>query len=174
MDLEANEGLNIDIPNHKWLLHHLFHRHLDFDASEWVESWNAHIINNRGEPGRSPRDMFMFGMLEEGPRGIELMDDNDIGDVAEYGVDWGDLGDRNLVNHLLENNLHENAEDLFNVHAPVHMNEVAVLPPNCPFTVEQVAWIDQELRVRVDVNSISMLVRRSIWIEALAICNGMW
>ncbi|KLO08812.1 hypothetical protein SCHPADRAFT_916842 [Schizopora paradoxa] len=173
MDLEANEGLNVDLPHHKWLLHYLFHRHLNFDASEWVEAWNAHILDNRGERGQSPREMFMFGMLEEGPRGIDF--DDNIGDVAEYGVDWEGLEDQNLMGHLLENNPHEHGGDLLNVHAPAVMNEVVVLQPNCPFTVEQLALINDRLRARaVNLNSTDMLMRRRMWIEAFDICNTMW
>lgn len=175
-DLEANQGLNINIPAHKWLLHHLFLPALNHDASEWVEAWNAHILENRRERGRSPRDRFLFGTVEEGQRGFSIDEEEvDIGDVAEYGVDWEDLGDAALLNHLLENNPHEENGRIDNVHyVPENMNEVICTPPDCPFTVGEVRFLDEQLRGRVDVTSHNMLMRRTMWIEAVQICGALW
>ncbi|KAK7019381.1 hypothetical protein VNI00_018094 [Paramarasmius palmivorus] len=45
---------------------------IDLDAQEWALAWNHHPMTLRREPDRSPRDMFIFSHLQDGPRGIQL------------------------------------------------------------------------------------------------------
>jgi hypothetical protein len=70
-DLEMNDGLDLDLPAHIWLLHWLFLEAINTDISEWVDAWNHHKVSLQGEHDKSPRDMYIFGMLEHGPRGIQ-------------------------------------------------------------------------------------------------------
>jgi hypothetical protein len=44
INLETTEGCNHNNPTHIWLLHHLFLPAINEDANEWVEAWNAHVI----------------------------------------------------------------------------------------------------------------------------------
>jgi hypothetical protein len=67
--LEERGGLDVDQPNHLWLLHKLFLNALNAHIGQFVQMWNHHIISIRGEQGRSPIDMFGFDMLVRGIRG---------------------------------------------------------------------------------------------------------
>lgn len=92
LDLEANHGLNPTRPGHIWLLHHLFLASVNRDAQDWAEAWNSHQLTVRRQRERSPRDLFVFGMLREGPRGISSVlaqeEEEVIEDLNDYGVDW--------------------------------------------------------------------------------------
>ncbi|KAF8327245.1 uncharacterized protein EI90DRAFT_3127304 [Cantharellus anzutake] len=66
---EEHGGLDVDQPNHLWLLHKLFLNALNAHIGQFVQSWNHHIISIRGEWGQSPIDMFGFDMLVHGIRG---------------------------------------------------------------------------------------------------------
>ncbi|KAJ7185191.1 hypothetical protein C8R46DRAFT_817384, partial [Mycena filopes] len=90
-DLEINHGLNPRSPGDIWLLHHLFLTSINEDALEWAEAWNSHKLQIKGERKRSPRDMFLFSMVQDGPRGISHMVeavDEPVDDPSSYGVDW--------------------------------------------------------------------------------------
>ena len=47
--LEEQGGLDIDLPNHLWLLHKLFINALNAHIEQFVHAWNHHIISIRGE-----------------------------------------------------------------------------------------------------------------------------
>lgn len=88
-DLELYHGLNNENPNHIWLLHHLFLNTMNSGAQDWVKTWNMHAL--RSEKNRSPKDLFYFGLLEHGARGIGTFPiGNDNGGYAyqTFGVDW--------------------------------------------------------------------------------------
>ncbi|KAF6758397.1 hypothetical protein DFP72DRAFT_807962 [Ephemerocybe angulata] len=86
-DLEAFYGLDVDNPIHLWLLHHLFLPALNEEAQRWAASWNHHRV--RTERNRTPREMFLFGMQEQGTRGVGWMEDGvEPGRYKEYGIDW--------------------------------------------------------------------------------------
>ncbi|KAJ7789349.1 hypothetical protein B0H14DRAFT_3094951 [Mycena olivaceomarginata] len=95
LDLEANHGLNPTRPGHIWLLHHLFLSSVNRDALD-------------------PRDLSLFGMLREGPRGISSFlapgEEEEIENIDEYGIDWEVNEEPELVAHLLEHNPHERFE----------------------------------------------------------------
>ncbi|KAJ6525013.1 hypothetical protein B0H19DRAFT_1085131 [Mycena capillaripes] len=74
------------VPRHIWLLHHLFLSSVNRDALEWAEAWNSHQLTSRRQRERSPRDLFLFGMLREGPRGISSFlapDEEEIENINE-------------------------------------------------------------------------------------------
>ncbi|KAJ7132907.1 hypothetical protein C8R43DRAFT_1089805 [Mycena crocata] len=177
VELEVNHGLNPTIPVHIWLLHHLFLHHINEDAQEWAEAWNAHNLQIRGERTRSPRDMFLFSMVHDGPRGPErVLDppDENVGDPSTYGIDWDVVDDPALMCHHLMQNPQE--WDDCNPFAPgvQELSNVPCEPPNCPFSPEEVLYIDQALAAVVDTHSRSMHVRRLIWKEAFRICNEFY
>ncbi|KAK6984522.1 hypothetical protein R3P38DRAFT_3425221 [Favolaschia claudopus] len=179
LDLEANHGLNPTRPGHVWLLHHLFLSSVNRDAQDWAEAWNSHQLTVRRKRERSPRDMFLFGMLREGPRGISAFltpEEEGIEDINEYGVDWEVSHEPELVAHLLENNPHEQmvSNDPFaSASTPANLSEVLCDPPNCPFTPAQLQLLDQHLAASVDLFSRNMNVRRLVWIRALEIAGGI-
>ena len=106
LDLEHSYGLNPDYPPHIWLVHHLFLHAINQDATEWAETWNAHLIHIRDEPRASPRELFLFGMVRHGPRGIAPIgpQEDEVDDLSNYGVDWDVLADANLMRHHFEHN----------------------------------------------------------------------
>ena len=66
-DLEVHNGLIVDRNTHIWLLQHLFLAAINMDAEEWANTWNNHSLSFCGEHQRSPTDMYMFGMIQNGP-----------------------------------------------------------------------------------------------------------
>jgi hypothetical protein len=114
LDLEANDELNPDSPTHISLLHWLFLDGINQDIDEWVAGWNSHVIELRGEPNRSPDDLFVFGMLENGSRGINHLvaaDNAAHENDADYGIDWTVNQDPAIRRHFYENNPDEADDD---------------------------------------------------------------
>ncbi|KAJ6561379.1 hypothetical protein DFH09DRAFT_920889, partial [Mycena vulgaris] len=160
------------------LLHHLFLPALNLDCQEWAEAWNSHKVTIDGQPKRSPRDMFTFGLLEQGPRGIGHLihaEEEAVTDITQFGVDLAAQRVPAIVAHHIENNGNDwdHYHPFAAVSAPNLMSEVVVEAPNCPFTAEQCAALDVELSQVADVQSHDMAVRKLVWKEALAICARM-
>ncbi|KAK6977130.1 hypothetical protein R3P38DRAFT_2560206 [Favolaschia claudopus] len=181
LDLETNHGLNPTRPGHIWLLHHLFLASINRDAQDWAEAWNSHQLTVRRQRERSPRDLFMFGMLREGPRGISSFlaveeEEEEIEDINEYGIDSEANEEPELIAHLLENNPDErtnNTDPFASSSTPANLSEVLCEPPGCPFTPIQLQLLDEHLNSSVDLFSRNMNVRRLVWIEALQIAQGI-
>ncbi|KAJ7035166.1 hypothetical protein C8F04DRAFT_1345683 [Mycena alexandri] len=181
LDLETNHGLNPTRTGHIWLLHHLFLTSVNRDAQDWAEAWNSHQLTVRRQRERSPRDLFLFGMLCEGPRGISTFltpEEEEIEDINEYGIDLAVNQEPELIAHLLENNPDERAGGTSNdpfasASTPANLSEVLCDPPNCPFTPAQLQLLDQHLSASVDLFSCNMNVRRSVWVRALQIARGI-
>jgi hypothetical protein len=175
-DLEANEYLNVNNPAHIWLIHHLFLDQINLDALAWAEMWNNHKLQIRGEHQQTPQEMFFFSMLEDGPRGLNGPHQNredglEGEDVSLYGVDWEVMEeeDEPLTTHH-----HRHNSVLLNnpfSTAPSTLSEVECTPPDRPLSPEGIRQLDHRLSQRLDVNSRSMLVRRTIWINALQVCH---
>jgi len=174
--LECHHGLDPDNPAHIWLLQHLFLTPINEDVADWARSWNAHKIQLRGERNRSPLDMFMFGMVEDGPWGIANLiqeDDTDLDDVdlAQYGVDWEGQDDPVLMDHFYANNPQETRGGAFEpVTTPDQLSGVAFDSPNSLLSQQQVATLSQKLVEVIDVTSQSMSIQRVIWQIAFGIC----
>ncbi|KAJ7029654.1 hypothetical protein C8F04DRAFT_962582 [Mycena alexandri] len=176
-DLEVNHNLNPAIPAHIWLLHHLFLAAINADAQEWAQAWNSHDLQIRGERTRSPRDMFLFSMVRDGPRGLEQSVDppsEDVEDPATYGIDWQVADDPPLMTHLFNENPSEWEEQNPFASGPAAHSHVPCEPPNSPFSPEQIALLDQRLAAVVDLTSRSMGVRRLVWTEVFRLCNEFY
>ncbi|KAJ7641395.1 hypothetical protein FB45DRAFT_739035 [Roridomyces roridus] len=175
-DLEVHHGLNPRLATHIWLLHHLFLTAINTDAQEWAESWNSHNLQIRGERSRSPCDMFLFSMVQDGPRGLEYRapTNENIDDPTTYGIDWQAADDSQLMDHHLRQNPQEWEErNPFSSGPDVH-SHVPCEPPNSPFSHDQIALLDQQLSLVVNVHSRTMGVRHRVWVEALRICNEFY
>jgi len=170
IDLEAHHGLDVSTSAHVWLIHHLFLPAINDDAISWAESWNSHKLHVHGEPLQTPREMFFFSMLQDGPRGLDnsthLADDED---PAAFGIDWEAIHDRRLMQHHLSHNPEEVHENPFDT-APKHLSEVVCKAPKCPLTPGQLYTLEHELAMHVDLNTQNMTIRRQIWVVALQIC----
>ena len=127
-------------------------------------------------------------MLEDGPRGVNggqrIHDgDGDPGpgvedevsedeDLATYGIDWDVMDNEQLMEHHYQNNPPQ-FRNPFET-APPTLSEVTCAPPSCPLSEEAVRQLDFHLSQSVDVTSHSILVRRTVWVEALRICTHLW
>jgi hypothetical protein len=131
-----------DHSTHIWLLHWLFLDEINKDVQEWREAWNHHRISLCGETDRSPRDLFLFSVLRDGPRGLDLYQD----DVNEAAVSAGSITD------IL----------------PAHMSEVICEVPDCLLP----DGLIDDLLARVNLSDVrDMIGRRLKWQDALQICQ---
>ncbi|KAJ7231839.1 hypothetical protein B0H12DRAFT_1029301 [Mycena haematopus] len=177
LDLEVNHGLNPSTEVHIWLLHHLFLDSINTDAQEWADAWNSHDLQIRGERTRSPRDIFLFSMIQDGPRGLERFiepPDETVEDPSTYAIDWDVIDNPTLMRHHLMQNPQE-WEDR-NPFAPgiQDLSDVPCEPPHSVFSAEQIRYLDETLAAIVDTTSLSMHVRKRVWIEAFRICNEFY
>ncbi|KAF7341677.1 hypothetical protein MSAN_02066000 [Mycena sanguinolenta] len=159
LDLEVNHHLNPSIDIHIWLLHHLFLDSINEDAQEWAEAWNSHDLQIRGERMRSPRDIFLFSMIQDGPRGLERFidpPDEPVEDPSTYGIDWDVIDNPSLMRHHLMQNPQE-WEDR-NPFAPgiQDLSDVPCEPPQSVLSAEQIRYLDESLAAAVDTTSRSM------------------
>ena len=114
-------------------------------------------------------------MLEDGPRGLNGPrhngdeDQDGVEDITFYGVDWDDMDNEVLMGHHYEHNPIQ-LENAFST-APATLSEVVCTPPDCPLLAESIAQLNYRLVQLANVDSRSMLVRRTIWREALHVCS---
>lgn len=148
------------------------------DVLEWAEAWNAHKVQVPEGGQRSPRDMYIFGMIEDGPRGIQQIldegheEEEDIGNPEEYGVDWQAQSDPRVMRHLLDNNLPDvgknHRENLDLPHGiPTRLSHVECTSPDAPLSDEKLHIFEEHYP---DIRSRSMEVRKLLWQQALAFC----
>lgn len=143
--LEMHHGLNINNPNHIWLLHYLFLATINTALGFFAESWNLHQIQIRNGPNRSPVDMFTFDMLVCGVRGADILTDTMPEEELEvYGVDWEGLQDEQLIGSIQSNNLRpENSNSwVGQVGPPSNLNTVHLDAPQGPLTALQLQTIN--------------------------------
>ena len=140
-----------------------------------------HALSRPNDQRRTPYDMFLFGMVTNGPRGLSQlltpMEEN-VEDLDMYGIDWEDLENPELIENFLERSADEDehdegVNDLEGLHLPAHMANVVCNPPFCPLSDDQIDILFQQLSTQVDVQSRDMLVQRGVWIQALDILNGL-
>ncbi|KAJ7123909.1 hypothetical protein C8R46DRAFT_1169561 [Mycena filopes] len=153
---------------------HGFGQNINKDTLEWAEAWNSHKLQIKGERKCSPRDMFLFSMVQDGPHGISHMVevvDEPVDDPSSYGVDWHVTEEPCLMCHLLQENPQEwENENPFHT-LPTQLSDVPCEPPNCPFTPAQVEVLDWTLSEQVNLTSRDMLIHRMVWQEAFNICS---
>lgn len=178
LGLEMHDGLDTNLDAHVWLLHHIFLERINLDATDWAESWNHHRISIRDERQRSPRDMFFFGMLQNGVRGVDatfIPGDDEVGDFQEYGIDWEAFDEDNVRQHHNEaNSVDETADNPFVIHPPQQLSDVQVPEAHRPLTDAQICDLDNQLTLLPHYLSYSMDSCRLLWIDALQICCNMF
>ncbi|KAJ7107451.1 hypothetical protein C8R44DRAFT_637572 [Mycena epipterygia] len=185
LSLEFSCGLRPDLDAHIWLIHHLFLPGINQDASDWARSWNEHKIRFDNERTRSPRDLFFFGMIENGLRGFDVEpvvsvdEDDDVEDLDAYGIDWVDLNDADIMAHHTEFNADQelNMGDVLNPFSnegPHQLSHVEVLEPLCPFSVDEVSLLNAHLANSPHSESRNMNSRRAVWIDALDFCRQLY
>ncbi|KZO99214.1 hypothetical protein CALVIDRAFT_544596 [Calocera viscosa TUFC12733] len=174
--LEVYSDLDPSNEEHLWLLHFLFLNKVNQDAALWQKVWNEHRLK-LPEGGRaSPSQLWYFGQLQKGARGLSdaLWDDDDDylrqdatndGEEDEhyemtpeeggghmYGVDWTDMDTTPIVQHLRVNH-------------PENMAEVIVEDPACPLNAEGISWLQAVLAKMPDTHSQEGMTL--VWEKAL-------
>ncbi|KAJ7243927.1 hypothetical protein B0H12DRAFT_1022802 [Mycena haematopus] len=184
--LELSCGLRPDLDAHIWLLHHLFLPAINQDADEWAKVWNEHKIRFANDRTRSPRDLFFFGMIENGLRGFETVpdaaddsEDNNIEDLDAYGIDWEELHQDDIMAHYQEHNAEQEFDpdavaNPFSNEGPHKLSHIDVQEPLCPFSPDDVAQLDEHLALNPHIQSRNMNSRRALWIDALSICRSFY
>ncbi|KAJ7222140.1 hypothetical protein GGX14DRAFT_352944 [Mycena pura] len=182
LSLEYSCGLRPDLDAHIWLLHHLFLTAINQDAADWARTWNEHKIRFDTERTRSPRDLFFFGMIENGLRGFDNFPetvDDDVDDLDTYGIDWEELHSADIMAHHIEHNADQELdpgalENPFSNDGPHKLSHVEVQEPLCPFTPDQVLLLDAHLSLNRHSQSRNMNSRQAVWIDALDFCRQLY
>ncbi|KAJ7159912.1 hypothetical protein C8R43DRAFT_1086853 [Mycena crocata] len=152
---------------HKWKL---FFVELKVNHGlEWAAAWNSHNLQIHGEHTCSPCNIFLFSMVQDGPQGPQ-----DVSDPATYGIDWEVADDPTLMCHLLTQNPQDWEEHNPFTPGIADLSDVPCELPNCPFSPEQIVYLDVQLGACVDTTSHSMNVRRLVWKEVFEICNSFY
>lgn len=172
--LEFHHGLDINNPNHIWLLHYLFLGHINSALVFFAESWNRHTLQIRGRRDRSPIDMFSFDMLTCGVRGVGILTDVMSNDELEiYGVDWEALQDDQIlesVNRGINTIGEENTSWVGQVGPPARLSEVLLDSPENPLTVEESTELHNEVGHLLGNGSDEEII--TTWVRALAVVRS--
>ncbi|KAK7678905.1 hypothetical protein QCA50_018045 [Cerrena zonata] len=80
--LERIHQLDVDNPNHIWLLHFHFLDQINHDCEQFRIEWNAHPISGKGG-NRSPNDLRLLGQTEHGVY-VDEMEGVPVEELAEY------------------------------------------------------------------------------------------
>ena len=176
-DLERDHGLDVESDNHIWLLHYLYLGLINEDALKWGATWNQHPMRlpNGQSGGRSPINQYIMGLAEHGLRGTDDKAYEEEGE--EYGIDWDDLENGDLVRSILirRGETAEN-DDAPTIPAagPPRWSRVEVnSPTHCPINRTELQELEEFVCCRVDTHSIRMDVRRNIWIHAIQYFNQL-
>ncbi|KAJ3845842.1 hypothetical protein EV368DRAFT_53507 [Lentinula lateritia] len=171
--LELHHSLDISNTNHIWLLQHLFLSTINEQLTFWAEGWNNHRISQCNGPSRSPEDMFGFDMIANGLRGGSLDEVSMTDEELEvFGLDWDGLRDEVLLRSLRQNYNNEGSSSWLGQRGPPpELNQIVVDPPPGLFTLEQIAWMDEQLSRLAHGPQEEDVVQ--LWITALAIARSM-
>ena len=162
--------MNAEDGNHMWLLLHLFLGELNSELQEWVQGWNHHKMQLRGEMNQSPFEMFMMGMVEHETLGIHewIEQQKVVDDLLNYGVAWENLKDQ-VAHELVQDGQNQGPFQMDN--RPGELHEVACEPPNCPLSVEEKQWLDATVAHEFGTNHFqSMPEHMLIWNRVLELC----
>ncbi|TFK81744.1 hypothetical protein K466DRAFT_501617 [Polyporus arcularius HHB13444] len=172
-DLEVSADLDPNIDAHIWLLHHLFLGAINEDTLEWAEAWNHHKISIDGERQRSPRDMFFFGTMQNGQRGLDV-NSEPVEDPQTFGIDWEAIEDTTIHAHHEQTNVSDTlGSNPFYTQPPTSLSEVCVPDVEAPLLPEQLDALDSFLYTLPAFHSRSMQARRAIWTAALSFCRAL-
>ncbi|KAH7090148.1 hypothetical protein BKA62DRAFT_626581 [Auriculariales sp. MPI-PUGE-AT-0066] len=186
--LERFDGLDVEVPTHLWLLHHLFLQHINDDLHEWANMWNRHPMsidhNNRDISDRtseSPLSMYTYGMIRNGARGFSVQAQDVQPEVVpqdaqpevvpheelqDYGVDWP-AQERVRRSRRMHNPEQSYDEPHVEPGRPTRFSEVNVVPPNAPDIPNFIHELDQRLEHSLGHRSASLEGRRLLWMNAL-------
>lgn len=127
----------------------------------------------KSQKDASPRKQYFFSLVQDGPRGLHALPEDDLEDVdlGEYGVDYDVHDNPVLMDHFNENNPDDDSDETNPFGAkPVRLSDVPCDAPDCPLTPDQVDRLDAGLARLVNTDTHDMTIRRTLWSEALQIC----
>jgi hypothetical protein len=126
------------------------------------------VMQLKHERNKSPREMFMMGIMERRVPGVwELIQaqEADVGDAQTYGVDFEAMDD-----DLIMTDLREREANPFQDHVPGSFSEVRCEAPECPLQPHQVAELNQVLAMEFDMTTRNMEMRQMMWTRGLVHC----
>jgi hypothetical protein len=182
-NLEVYDDLNIDLPSHIWLLHHLFLNIINTEALEWANAWNSHTMTLPGQRNDSPHALRFFSIIHGGGRGLDasgnvlpgfqsVADDVALEDIEEYGIDWEAFEDRHLLSHHSGENPPDHlAHNPFVAHWPEQYNIIEVEEPDHPLTMQQLGQLDASIQGFLIE---TMEQQRTLWVSALQMCRDIF
>lgn len=110
--------------------------------------------------------MFLFGMIQEGPRGLHAVQEDVDVDVDDYGIDWEALEDAPLEEVVMQRPIDGAPQN-----APRNLAHVPCEPANCPIGDDDVVRLDAHMLALFPEESRVMLRRREMWCSALEFCE---
>ncbi|KAE9389912.1 hypothetical protein BT96DRAFT_834264 [Gymnopus androsaceus JB14] len=142
-DLEVEHDMQVNNPNHVWLLQHLFLHTINSQLEFWANSWNLHLITIRSGPNQRPEDMFRFDMLVHSLRGDSLEEHLTDEELELFGVDWDAYQEDAVLQQLRSNYANESTSSWLRRRGPPpELNEVLVTAPSAVLSQEQVDFLD--------------------------------
>lgn len=162
--------MQINNPNHVWLLQHLFLPTINSQLEFWASSWNLHPLTIRSGPNRRPEDLFGFDMLVHGLRGDSLEQHLTDEELELFGVDWDAYQEDAVLRQLRNNYKNEGTSSwLRNRGPPPDLHEVRVTAPSAVLSQEQVDFLDvavEGIRRSSTTNDVYTL-----WTQALVVAR---
>lgn len=175
--LEVADRLDVNSDAHLWLLHFLFLPMVNEDASQWAAAWNSHVLGRRGEPHRSPQQMFVQGIIEHGHRSGNPgppEDDTVVDNIDSYGIDWDDIDNRHLRSHHdTHNSPDDDGTNPFVSNQPTQLSNVEVPDARCPFTAEQLQRFQYQIDPLLNQTHPDTHSRRLLWVQVLAVASSI-
>lgn len=114
--------------------------------------WNEHKLQIKGGRKRSPREIFLTSLLQDGPRGMHS------GVTGHTASEQGSSTDYSAPENPL-------------LTGPPSLSRVDVEVSGCPLNDDELWEFDGWLETHRDVGIRCMLYRKSIWIDALDFCS---
>ncbi|KAG8724497.1 hypothetical protein FRC09_017930 [Ceratobasidium sp. 395] len=141
------------------------------DAYQWKEAWNSHTLSLRDERNRSPTDLWFFGMVAHGPRGLRDLaerEEEHLEHWEEFGIDWETMDNEALMEHWMENNQEGGRVD--------HEGAgVFVDPPSVPSLLQVENRIDLAIfESGLTQDSINMHICYQMWSIGLNVLEEIW
>jgi hypothetical protein len=177
MMLELHHGLDINNPNHIWLLHYLFLNTINQQLAFFAEGWNQHRIQIWDGPNHSPADMFGFDMIVHGIHGSQLptaaSEPMSEEELEVFGVDWEGLQDDSILQSWESNNHMDEDSGSWLGHTgpPDNLNEVPVEPPAGVFSHDEILHIDMVLQHLAGAVDDAGVVE--LWVQGLALAQAV-
>ncbi|KDQ11295.1 hypothetical protein BOTBODRAFT_114525 [Botryobasidium botryosum FD-172 SS1] len=158
-ELEDLYGLRPDIDKHLWLLHFLFLDLINQHAQQFQEAWNHHVMELEGRHNASPRELWLFGQVEHGVRGLDDFDSLDGTGVGDNNEEH----EEHVINALAMADFR--SENSYAEGYRGRMNHVAVPSSDSPFSQEEINRLDAAVP-QLDL-LLSWEERAEVWCGAL-------